>query len=110
MPVDFRLLNFFLWHFICICLQNHMTVDFAFFILPKFPLTPHKGVFVRHAGKYILTVSLSTTSTNITNMPSYTPQQVRDFIDDLDAVLRRAVVEKKLKAVFEEEKKRIVSQ
>jgi hypothetical protein len=66
--------------------------------------------FVRHAGKYILTDSLSTTSTNIINMSSYTPQQVRDFIDDLDAVLRSAVVGKKLKAVFEAEKKRIVSQ
>lgn len=43
-------------------------------------------------------------------MSSYTPQQVRDFIDDLDAVLRSAVVGKKLKAVFEAEKKRIVSQ
>jgi hypothetical protein len=42
-------------------------------------------------------------------MSSYTPQQLRDFIDDLDAVLRQAVVRQTLKQVFEAEKKRIVS-
>lgn len=42
-------------------------------------------------------------------MSSYTPQQLRDYIDDLDAVIRQSVVRKTLKEVFENEKNRIVS-
>lgn len=42
-------------------------------------------------------------------MSSYTPQQLREFIDDLDAVLRQAVVRKTLEEVFDSEKYRIVS-
>jgi len=39
----------------------------------------------------------------------YTPKEVRDFIDDVDAVVRAAVVENTLKKVFEDERARIVS-
>jgi hypothetical protein len=39
-----------------------------------------------------------------------TPQQVRQLIDDVDAALRAAILENKLKAVYAVEKKtRIVS-
>ena len=41
-------------------------------------------------------------------MSHYTPQQLRVYIDDLDAVLRTAIVEKRLKEVYEAEKHRIV--
>lgn len=41
-------------------------------------------------------------------MPNYTPAQIRDFIDDLDAILRAAVHQQRLKEVFETEKGRIV--
>jgi hypothetical protein len=42
-------------------------------------------------------------------MSSYTPAQLRAFIDDVDAVLREAAAEGKLKEVFAAERKRIVS-
>ena len=42
-------------------------------------------------------------------MSSVTPQQIRDYIDDLDAVLRGAVLRDELKEVFSSEKSRIVS-
>ena len=38
-----------------------------------------------------------------------TPQQLRDYIDDIDAVLRAAIVSGTLKTVHEKEKSRIVS-
>jgi hypothetical protein len=41
-------------------------------------------------------------------MPAYNTEQLRAFIDDLDAVLRRGVTERKLKEVFREERGRIV--
>ena len=42
-------------------------------------------------------------------MPEYSPKELRLYIDDLDAVLRRRVVENNLRTVFASEKKRIVS-
>jgi hypothetical protein len=42
-------------------------------------------------------------------MPIYSTQQIRDYIDDVDAVLRAAVLSKNLKEVYEKEKPRIVS-
>lgn len=40
---------------------------------------------------------------------NYTPQQVRDVIDDVDAILREAITTKTLKKVFGDEKRRLVS-
>lgn len=42
-------------------------------------------------------------------MSHYTPELIRNYIDDLDAVLRRAVAYDNLEKVFSLEKKRIVS-
>ena len=40
--------------------------------------------------------------------PQYTPSQLRDFIDDIDAVLRAAAKAGTLKTVFDAERSRIV--
>ena len=45
----------------------------------------------------------------IINIMIPTPQQLRDYIDDIDAVLRAAIVFGTLKTVHEKEKSRIVS-
>jgi len=42
-------------------------------------------------------------------MSAYTPQQLRAFIDDLDSILRKAVLEGNLQEVFQKERPRIVS-
>lgn len=42
-------------------------------------------------------------------MSSYTPADLRDFVDDVDAVFREAVEKKKLKEAFASERSRLVS-
>ena len=42
-------------------------------------------------------------------MPAYTAADLRNYIDDLDAALRKAVQEDKIKKVFALERPRIVS-
>jgi hypothetical protein len=41
-------------------------------------------------------------------MSDYTPALIRDIVDDLDAVLRKAVEEDELKAALNSEKNRLV--
>jgi hypothetical protein len=42
-------------------------------------------------------------------MSTYTPELVRAYVDDLDALFREAVASQRLQETFEREKKRIVS-
>ena len=121
--------------FTCACIISHMLVDFrdclphlfvyvymitcwlifVYFLSSQIPSqAPHytpnpclKVSHFRHAGP-IFAHSPICYKINI-DMSYNTPQQVRQLIDDVDAALRAAILENKLKDVFAAEKTRIVS-
>lgn len=82
------------------------------YLYTKFFLTTHFTfeVSFQACRKQIFTDSTwpAVTFYNINKM-NPTPQQLRDYIDDIDAVLRAAIVAGTLKTVHEKEKGRIVS-
>ena len=103
--------DFYNVFFVYVCLHDHMLVDFFFvFSLRRLASFATKVRFLKNAGSSTLILSfLQLYISSIQQMSHHTPQQVRDFIDDLDAVLRTAVIEKKLKQVFLDERPRVVS-